>query len=117
MALRLPLVLLLVYPLMRTDVDVGAHCRLVRGLLNRYVLPIELSVMSPCDTPLVVMPLGDLSHVIRCDVLINCNLATAKPLMIVLADLVFGEHLEFLMPSGIARTVKLLVVAIRHHYL
>ena len=115
MALRLPLVLLLVYPLMRTDVDVGAHCRLVRGLLNRYVLPIELSVMSPCDTPLVVMPLGDLSHVIRCDMLIYCNLATAKPLMVVLADLVFGEHLEFLMPSGIARTMKLLIVAIRHH--
>ena len=61
------------------------------------------------------MPLSDLSHVISSDVLINSNLATAKSLMVVLGDLVFGEHLEFLMPSGIARTMKLLIVAIRHH--
>jgi hypothetical protein len=35
--------------------------------------------------------------------------------MIILGDMVFGEHLEFLMPSSIARAMKLLVVAIRHH--
>jgi hypothetical protein len=115
LTLRLPLVLLLVYTLIRSNVDIGAHRRFMRGLLNRYVLPVELSVMSPCDTPLVIMPLGSLSHVISSDVLIYCDLATAKSLMVVLTDLVFGEHLEFLMPSSIARTVKLLVVTIWHH--
>lgn len=64
----------------------------------------------------MVISLGDLSHIIRCDVLINCNLATSEPLMIILADLILGKHLEFLMPSSsIPRTMKLLVVAIRHH--
>jgi hypothetical protein len=63
--------LFLVYPLMRSYVDIGAHCRLVRGMLYRLMLPIELSVMSSSDTPLVIISLADLSHVIRCgDVLI-----------------------------------------------
>jgi len=61
------------------------------------------------------MPLGSLSHVISSDVLIYCKLATAKPLMVVLGDLIFGEHLEFLMSTRISRTMKLLVVTIWHH--
>jgi hypothetical protein len=73
--------------------------------------------MSAYDTTLKIMSLVALSHVIRSDVLIYCNLATPKPLMIILGDLVLGEHLEFLMPSSISRTMELLVVAIRHHYL